>query len=108
MQNVVSLKFGDVVAHLIFYYRKSDTIRTADAYEYSAMFGLENRRHNNEIQALINTVDNKGDIAKQGTMGTQEVYSSVADPDPHGSGTFAWIRIRIIVPDPAKNERADR
>ena len=31
MQNVVSLKFGDVVAHLIFYYRKSHTIRTADA-----------------------------------------------------------------------------
>ena len=38
----------------------------------------------------------------------------VVDPDPHGSGTFAWIRIRnycsgsgIIVPDPypAKTER---
>ena len=28
------------------------------------------------------------------------------DPDPHGSGTFALIR-GIIVPDPAKNLRAD-
>ena len=28
--------------------------------------------------------------------------TSVADPDPHGSGTYAWIRIRMD-PDPAKN-----
>ena len=43
----------------------------------------------------------------------------VVDPDPHGSGTFAWIRIRmdlvllpgsgsgilVLDPDPAKSER---
>ena len=34
----------------------------------------------------------------------------VVDPDPHGSVTFAWIRIRNIVPDPdlAKYEGADK
>ena len=37
------------------------------------------------------------------------VYSSVVDPDPHHPellpGSGLWIR--IIGPDPAKNERAD-
>ena len=33
--------------------------------------------------------------------------SSVVDPDPHGSGTFDWIRIRnkVLDPDPAKSEK---
>ena len=26
--------------------------------------------------------------------GTTGIFLSVVDPDPHGSGTFAWIRIR--------------
>ena len=33
------------------------------------------------------------------------LQSSVVDPDPHGSGTFAWIRIRIRNYCLLKNER---
>ena len=30
------------------------------------------------------------------------VLGSVVDPDPHGSGTFAWIQIRIRIQQKVK------
>ena len=45
---------GDVVAHLIFYYRKSDTISTANAYENSATIWIGKQTHNNEVYAVNN------------------------------------------------------
>ena len=45
---------GDVVAHLIFYYRKSNTISTANAYENSATIWIGKQTHNNEVYAVNN------------------------------------------------------
>ena len=36
------------------------------------------------------------------------ILDSVAGPDPHGSGLLPGSGYGIIVPDPAKNEKADK
>ena len=47
---------------------------------------------------------------KFGWVQIQEVrafFGSVMDPDPHGSGTFPWIRNHCSESESSKNERAN-
>ena len=46
-----------------------------------------------QFKSFSNNFDNKK-LRKKG-LTDNNIFNSVVDPDPHGSGTFPWIRQKI-------------